>query len=178
MALRESEQKYRHLFEGLNDAAFLADPETGVILDVNLQAEVLLGRTRDEIVGMHQSQLHPQSEGDDYKARFREHTERGRGADYDGTVIRKDGAIVPVRISAQRVTVGGRRLMVGLFHDITERKRAEAEVRQTLAELERFNRLAIGRELRMIELKLEVNEMASKAGIPPPYDLDFAEAST
>ncbi|KKL70517.1 hypothetical protein LCGC14_2104110, partial [marine sediment metagenome] len=35
---------------------------------------------------------------------------------------------------------------------------------------ERFNRLAVGREQRMIELKREVNEMARKAGVAPPYD--------
>lgn len=59
--------------------------------------------------------------------------------------------------------------------DITERKRAEDTLKQTLADLERFNRLAVGRELRMIELKREVNDMAERAEIEPPYDLVFAE---
>ena len=52
-ALRESGYKYRYLFEELNDAAFLADVETGRILDTNKQGEALLGRTREEIIGMH-----------------------------------------------------------------------------------------------------------------------------
>jgi len=55
--------------------------------------------------------------------------------------------------------------------DFFARKRAEDE-------LSRFNRLAVGRELRMIELKREVNEMARRAGVAPPYDLAFAKAGT
>lgn len=66
--------------------------------------------------------------------------------------------------------------MVHIIRDITERKRAEEELAKTLADLERFNRLAVGRELRMIELKREVNGMAGKAGLEAPYDLSFAEA--
>ena len=59
--------------------------------------------------------------------------------------------------------------------DITERVRAERELRKTMSELERFNRLSVGRELRMIELKREVNQMALQARLDPPYDLSFAD---
>jgi FixJ family two-component response regulator len=47
----------------------------------------------------------------------------------------------------------------------------ERQLEEKLSELERFNRLTVGRELRMIELKREVNELARKAGIDPPYEL-------
>ena len=60
--------------------------------------------------------------------------------------------------------------MIESCRDITDRKRAEEELRATMEELERFNRVAVGREERMIELKHEVNEFAHKAGIAPPYD--------
>ncbi len=60
--------------------------------------------------------------------------------------------------------------------DISERKKAEAEVNKSMDELQRFNKLAVGRELRMIELKKEVNEMAGKAGVDPPYNLAFVQA--
>lgn len=55
-----------------------------------------------------------------------------------------------------------------------ERKHAENMLRQTVWDLERLNRLAVGREMRIIELKREVNALAAKAGLPPPYDLSFA----
>jgi PAS domain S-box-containing protein len=124
-AVRESEEKYRHLFEQLNDAALVADTETGIILDANEQAESLLGRTRDEIIGMHHSELHPPGESKYYRGMFAAHVLKGHATEFDGEVIRKDGSVVPAMISAATLTLGGKRLIVGLFRDITERKRAE-----------------------------------------------------
>jgi PAS domain S-box-containing protein len=129
--VEEWESKYRHLFDNLNDAAFLADAETGRILDTNKQGELLLGCTRDEIIGMHQSELHPPGKAKEYRQRFAAHVEKGRAADYDGEVIRKDGSIVPVSISAAPLTIGGKGLIIGLFHDVTERKKAEEALRES-----------------------------------------------
>ena len=60
------------------------------------------------------------------------------------------------------------------FVDITDRRRATEALREQLAELERFNAVAVGRESRMIELKKEVNDHCARLGEPPRYNLDFA----
>jgi hypothetical protein len=52
--------------------------------------------------------------------------------------------------------------------DITERQRA-------MEELTRFNKAAVGRETRMIELKKEVNDLRARLGLPERYSLKFAE---
>jgi hypothetical protein len=57
--------------------------------------------------------------------------------------------------------------------DVTTRKLAEEELRARNAELERFNRASTGRELRMIEMKQQVNKLCLQLGQPPPYPLDF-----
>ncbi len=62
---------------------------------------------------------------------------------------------------------------VAVFQNITGRKRAGEVLKQRVAELERFHRLSVGRELQMIDLKKEVNELAGQAGRTPPYDLAF-----
>jgi len=58
---------------------------------------------------------------------------------------------------------------VGLARDITERKKMEEELKKKMNQLERFNRLTVGRELRMIEMKKEVNELLEKAGMEKRY---------
>ncbi len=69
-----------------------------------------------------------------------------------------------------------------LIGEMVERTRTEEALRHTAeglaranAELQRFNRLAVGREQRIIELKRRVNELLEEAGKPPAYDLSFAE---
>jgi FixJ family two-component response regulator len=64
---------------------------------------------------------------------------------------------------------------IRLRQEIQHQAEQEKQLSEQLAELERFNRLTVGRELRMIQLKREVNEMAGKAGIEPPYDLSGME---
>ncbi len=129
--LHMSEETYRHLFNNLNDAAFLADTKNGIIIETNLQATVLLGRSRNEIIGMHQSQLHPPDEASAYRKRFEKHIKEGHAADYDGEVVRKDGTRVPVVISASSFTLNGQHLILGLFRNITERKQAEEKIQQS-----------------------------------------------
>lgn len=59
------------------------------------------------------------------------------------------------------------------FVDITERQRSQAELKTRNEELERFNQAAVGRELRMVELKKEVNALCERMGESPRYSLDF-----
>jgi PAS domain S-box-containing protein len=62
--------------------------------------------------------------------------------------------------------------LTGVAQDITERKLAEAALHKKIDELLRFQRLTVGRELRMIELKKEINTLLSQAGKPEKYRID------
>lgn len=117
--LEQSEQRYRSLFENLKDAAFLADSKTGIITDANMQAQELLGRDRSEIIGMHQCELHPKKASREYARRFREHILKGRRADYQGEVLRNDGTVIPVEISASSIIINRRKYILGLFRDVS-----------------------------------------------------------
>ncbi len=58
------------------------------------------------------------------------------------------------------------------FIDITDRKLGEAEVHARNAEMERFNKVAVGRELRMVDLKREVNDLLAERGGAPRYQIE------
>jgi PAS domain S-box-containing protein len=130
--LRASEKKYRTFFDKANDAVFIADVKTGVILDANKGAEKLLGCSRRKIIGMHQSQLHPAGQVKYYTEKFRNHVRNNRTVDFEAEIVKKDGTTVPVCISAAVMEHQGKKVIQGIFGDITGRKRAEARVQGQL----------------------------------------------
>lgn len=128
--MRQSEHKYRKLFESLGDAAFLSDLDTGRILDTNKQGELLLDRTRAEIVGLNQNRLLSVEHFASYQQALSAADALKSTADVEGAVIRKNGAIVPVNIRASTLVLYGRKLVLGLYSDVTEHKRAEERIHE------------------------------------------------
>jgi PAS domain S-box-containing protein len=127
-ALRESGEKYRKLMESAGDAIFVVDADSGLILEVNQRAEKLMGSSALELEGMHQALLHPPEEEELYRGLFAAHAQEGRGYTAEAVVVNKEGVRVPVEINARALEVGGRKVVQGIFRDITERKRAEEEL--------------------------------------------------
>jgi PAS domain S-box-containing protein len=150
--LREREEQYRAIFEGSPDAILPADPETGIILDANPAAVKLLGRRRGEIIGLHQSRLHPPREEAAVRRVFAQHyaetKEHGKTPLHEDTVIRPDGSEVPVEIVSQTITFKGKKVLQGVFRDISERKLVEKKLRES----ERFLETIIETEPECIKL--------------------------
>ncbi|PSQ45339.1 hypothetical protein BRD15_11920 [Halobacteriales archaeon SW_6_65_15] len=150
--LESSREKYRRLVETAPDAVFIVDAESGTILDTNEAAERLLDKPRAEIVGMHQSALHPPEEAERYRRIFEEHVEEGsvvRDAD-DYHAVTDDGERVPIEISAGVTEIGDRTLNQAMFRDITDRKQRE-ETLETLRE--------VTRDLMTAETKQEIYDL-------------------
>ncbi|MCH7659389.1 MAG: helix-turn-helix domain-containing protein [Euryarchaeota archaeon] len=125
------------------DAIFLVSATTGVIVDVNDAAERLLGRPREQLVGLHQSKLHPAEETERYRAAFEEHADHG-GVIRDKRefeVIHAEGHRIPVEISACVTELDGERIVQGMFRDITERECRERELSRQRDELKRLDRI-------------------------------------
>jgi PAS domain S-box-containing protein len=130
-ALRVREEELRLIFENAKDAIFWADPQTGKIINCNKAAEKLLERNRDEIIGSHQTSLHPPEEAEHYADVFREHFKSKGAIDIEAEAITNSGKRIPVDITASVTTVGGKTIVQGVFHDITERKKAAAKIAES-----------------------------------------------
>src|SRR5438034_1636378 len=123
-ALRESERRFRTFVDHATDAFFLQD-DRGVILDVNRQACESLGYTRDELVGKTPGDFDP----DLAPAVIEELGRRLDAAEvvaFEARHRRKSGTIFPVDVRGRAFWEGGRRFLVSLARDISERKHDEA----------------------------------------------------
>ena len=129
-AMRESEHKYRHLFEALGDAVFVIVEESGRIIDTNARAENLLGRTRTEILGSNQAQLFAPQNGQPGFDVLRAAAAGAQPGGCELEVFRHDGRIVPVHASASRIELYDRQLLLTVLHDVSERNRMDEQLRQ------------------------------------------------
>ncbi|MBI2399750.1 MAG: PAS domain S-box protein [Deltaproteobacteria bacterium] len=121
-ALIEAEKKYRSMLEAVNDAIFVADASTGIIIHANSKASELVGRPLEELIGLHQSQLHSEEDAEHYKAMFRERVRIG--VPFDGGiqyVRHADGRKIPVRIGTTLATVENRLVIHGIFKDLSKK---------------------------------------------------------
>ncbi|MFQ3573483.1 MAG: PAS domain-containing protein [Thermodesulfovibrionales bacterium] len=128
--LRDVEKTYQAFFDNANDAIFIADIDTGLISDANKAAEMLIGRKKEEIIGMHQSMLHPPDKRQYYEELFREAIRSASIKHEEVEVIDSKGNISIVSISASLIKIKGKTYLQGIFHDITEMKKAEEELRK------------------------------------------------
>jgi PAS domain S-box-containing protein len=138
-ALAASEMKYRTLIEQANDAIFLVDLESGFFIDANRKAQDLVGRSRDEIHKMHYSALFPPEEKEIYSAIHNSLLSGDQGAVREGSVMHHTGMCIPMEISSSVIEVNNVRLILGIFRDISERKRAEQALMQAQRKLNILN---------------------------------------
>jgi len=122
-ALRESEDRFRNVFEHSNEAIFLIDPEADEIVDANSKACRMLGYEREQLLALPLSAIHP---GDTEKMRqfVRSVSARGEGWTDDVACATRTGQTLPAEISASSVEIGGRTCIISLVRDLTERERA------------------------------------------------------
>jgi PAS domain S-box-containing protein len=125
--LAESEEKYRREVEDANDAIFLADAETGIIVDCNRAATVLMAKPKEELVGIHQRQLHPNHAESEFV--FRQSVEARENSVFESQIVTGKGEIRDVAIKASLVVINERRALMGIFRDITATKKAVETVK-------------------------------------------------
>jgi len=138
------------------DAIVCAD-EKGRIILWNPAAEAMFGYTKDEALGRPLTMLLREEDRPAHLAGMRHFMATGEPHHMVGTVTetygrRKDGSDFVKEMSLAAEQVGDQWVFTAIMRDISERKQVEAELRRRLDEIERMNRLMVGRELKMEEL--------------------------
>lgn len=113
-------------WEFTRDGMIVGDCRTGELVEANPAAEQMTGYSRQELLDMHQAQLHPQSERDTIQVAFRNASSTGPGIFNGYHLQRKDGAVVPVSISSSvPFEADGRLLVIGIFRDVSDQEDRE-----------------------------------------------------
>ncbi|MBF0516097.1 MAG: PAS domain S-box protein [Nitrospirae bacterium] len=128
-ALFELEKIAHALMENACDAILIADVE-GNILNANKKAVELMGYDKSELTQMKYADFHPEDDIQRMSVAFQRSVEEGTSYFIETNVLRKDGGMVPVEIAANIIIINGKRLMQGIFRDITERKLSQERLRR------------------------------------------------
>ncbi len=161
-ALKESEEKYRLLFESNPIPMWVYDLESLRFLAVNEAAVMKYGYSKDEFLAMTLKDIRPSEEMPRLMQNVAEATQKVQ-ASSPWVHRAKDGITFSVEIHSHSIEYSGRPARLVMSNDITERKRAEEEIRQLNAELEQRVE-ARTRELRETQEKLVRQEKLAVLG--------------
>ena len=128
-AFQESEKQFRHLVQYIPDILSVHDIN-GKIIDVNQLACESLGYTREELLDLSVQDIEQDFVADKYREQLNRMVP-GVPILMEGVQKRKDGTTFPVEIRIGMFESGGKKLFLSLVRDITERKRAEAALRES-----------------------------------------------
>lgn len=156
------QEKFKKAVDISLDAILAVDEEGRVIL-WNRAAERMFGYSEAEATGGSIEIIMPE----EYREAHRKGMERflatgeakviGKTVELEGR--RRDGTRFPVELSLSAERHDGSWIFIGVIRDMTMRRRLENELEQRLAEMERMNRVMVGRELKMEELRHEIRRL-------------------
>lgn len=129
--------KYEHLTKYANDIIFIIEAESNNFIEANERAVETYGYSIDELTSMNVKDIRAPEAAKLLNGHYKEVIE------YDGYMfetfhMRKNGDIFPVEVSSRALEIEGEKLFIAIVRDITERKKAEARLKNTIEELRRL----------------------------------------
>ncbi|MBU0671729.1 MAG: PAS domain S-box protein [Candidatus Margulisbacteria bacterium] len=170
-ALKESEERYRNLFEQVNDMIIVFDTmDIDIrIIDLNQKWREVTGYSRSDLP-INISNIFNHNDMARFTARTKDLLIAKKIPPEEYALKKKSGESIPAELTATLIEKEGRPAeILVVVRDITERKTREEEMKKHAAELEKMNKFMVGRELDMIELKKEINSLLKELGRPERY---------
>ena len=170
---KQSEDRLRFTQTTVDKAAlniFWVDPDTGMFTYANEAACSSMGYTREELLGMHVIQIDTGFSEEKFPG-LMEALKAQSYVETEGIHRTKDGRLLNVSLSIVLTELKDRRIIAVFARDITDKLKAEKELKQKLEELEEFNALVVGREEKMIALKEEINDLLVQLGQAEKYEI-------
>jgi PAS domain S-box-containing protein len=127
-ALRESEARYKTLFESAAEGILIADIETKEHKYANPAICKMLGYSQEELIKTSVADIHPKDSLEQVFAEFNAQA-RGEKELVSLPCLKKDGTIISMDINASKAIINGRECNICFFTDTTERKQAEERIR-------------------------------------------------
>jgi len=159
-ALKESEARYRALFEGAAEGVLVADIETKEFIYANPAICRMLGYSEEELRQMAVSDIHPKEDLEHVISEFEAQAREEKTLAQDIPCLRKDGEIIYADITTSKVFIDGRQCSVGFFTDITKEKKLEAQLAQA-QKVEAIGTLAGGMAHNFNNLLMSIQGNAS-----------------
>lgn len=167
-----SDERYRILFEQAAVGVAELDTNTGEFLNANEKYCDILGYDQQEILNVN---CHAVTYPDDLPL-LREKMRALKAGEIsefslEQRQLRKDGSIIWANLTVSPMWRPGMPpdTHIAVVQDITVRKHAEMTLNEQFNELHRWHETTLGREIRVLELKCEVNELLAGSGLPPRY---------
>lgn len=139
-ALKESEERFRKLFDEAPIGYYLQD-ESGVFIDGNPVAERLVGYKKEELIGKNFMEigLVPEDKLSQAVEFFRRSIMYGDSGPFEQEIIRKDGSRITLEIYVKYIELRGKKVILGVATDITDRLRLHSELEEKNRELEKLS---------------------------------------
>ncbi|MFQ6043877.1 MAG: PAS domain S-box protein [Candidatus Poribacteria bacterium] len=143
VALKESEQRFRTIFDNATDGILLADLENKKFYTGNGMICQMLGYTLEEIKNLGVMEIHPEEDLSYVIEQFEKQSRGEITLAEDIPVKRKDGSVFYADVNSSLITLAGNTYLMGIFRDITKRKRTETALLVRQERLKAINEIAI-----------------------------------
>jgi PAS domain S-box-containing protein len=166
----EKSKKYiENIIKNIADPIFVKD-EDSKLLVVNDAFCQLFGLNKENILGKTLAEDVSPAERESFLRIDKMVINDGKENINEESLTVRGGLIKTISTKKSRfIDDKGRKFLIGIIRDITERKKAEEQNKQQLAELKRYNSTMVDREIKMIQLKKEINDYCRQLNLPEKY---------